>query len=569
MARSVSGRISAWAVLASVGMAGSLAVAGTSSAQFAQGDGTAQDANQRAGGSGVNPTRVDFSANQRFRNAIVTGNAPNGLSFRGDVGYTAEREFRGELGSDDLFTFRRDSLYSGLSGVGIRGTDALQYQFALTTGNRPPRSIAGSLAVSRDAFTADTPAIDMTREAIARDGSAVVNARPLTAADAEELAELSGAGMWRLRSSAGYAAERSLAESVVGTVTTPDGVTFGMTASPLGGVRQFDSTVSEEAARLRDTSGRIEGLSGAPATGGTAAPTTLASEGIGYEGYLRRLESAYQTAVGLGGEDAAEGGEGTPTVADRIREQNQLLSDFLTELRQSPPDLTPDATPDGEAPTAEDGDGGAVDATADDADLSLRERVRARLREMGIEDATLDALRDDSVTIDDLTERAAGSAQSYFRLHMLEGRRLMQEGSFFAAEARFSLALTLRELDPTAAIARVHAQLGAGLYLSAASNLRETLLANPLLIGARYAPDLIPSRERLVTTAERLTALSLEGGAEGRSAALLLAYVGHHLDDDAMTERGLDRIDLEGDDPLAQLMRVVWLEDGDVDDGGG
>src|SRR5690606_2294464 len=86
----------------------------------------------------------DLAAEMRFRNAVVTGNAPGGLSFRGDVGYRAAGEFTGRLGADDTFSFRRDTVYSGLGGMGLRGTDSLQYQFALTTGMRPPPGFAGT-----------------------------------------------------------------------------------------------------------------------------------------------------------------------------------------------------------------------------------------------------------------------------------------------------------------------------------------------------------------------------------------------------------------------------------------
>src|SRR5690606_33235959 len=118
-------------------------------AQDALGDGTALDANQQVGAGRINRPGPSIENELRFRNAIVTGNAPGGLSFRGDVGYTSPFEFRGELGSDTLFSYRRDSFYSGLAGMGIRGTEALQYQFALTTGSEPPPNLRGSLIASR------------------------------------------------------------------------------------------------------------------------------------------------------------------------------------------------------------------------------------------------------------------------------------------------------------------------------------------------------------------------------------------------------------------------------------
>ncbi|MGP1273620.1 MAG: hypothetical protein ACTS22_09835 [Phycisphaerales bacterium] len=501
--------------------------------QDAQGDGRALDRNQQVGSGGINrPARPDFSAELRFRNAIVTGNAPNGLSFRGDIGYTADREFRGQLGSDDLFSFRRDSLYSGLSGVGIRGTDALQYQFALTTGNRPPRELAGSLALSRDLFTADVPAVASTSAQLSAGGVAAPSPT-LSRIPADELEELSGAGMWKLRSPSAYTAERSLAESFVGSVTTGMGDTVGISASPLTGIRTIQPQTSPAAQAMRDRAS--QGVAAAVDT--SAVPTAAiarAEPGVGYEGYLQRLEQAYPTAEGEAG--------GPASVSDRVREQNQRLQEFLLQLRE------PMAPEDDEAePTAD---------AMNDAD-----RLRERFRELGIADATIEALRSEGLEIDDLVPAETGSRRSFYAMHMAEGRRLMAEGSYFAAEARFALALALREDDATAAIARVHAQLGAGLFLSAAVNLRETLNSNPVLVGASYADDLIPSEERLRVLADRLAAQARDGGPEGRSAALLLAYVGHHLGDDSLIERGLDRIDLEVQDPLSQLLRIVWLDD--------
>ena len=137
----------------SMGAAVLLAVCGLAmpaSAQDALGDGRALD-NSLSTSTRYNAQRVDPSAEYRFRNAVATGNAPGGLSLRADVGYRSPFEFRGELGSDDLFSFRRDSLYSGLAGMGIRGTDAVQYQFALTTGSELPQNVVGTGFVSRDA----------------------------------------------------------------------------------------------------------------------------------------------------------------------------------------------------------------------------------------------------------------------------------------------------------------------------------------------------------------------------------------------------------------------------------
>ena len=123
------------------------------------GDGTALDANLNPWSGGVNPRGRNIDAIIQLNNAIVTGNAGFGRSFRGDVGYLAPREFTGALGtgivefgggqagglgSTEYFAFERDSIGASLSASrGIRGTSAVQLQVALATGDVPPSILSG------------------------------------------------------------------------------------------------------------------------------------------------------------------------------------------------------------------------------------------------------------------------------------------------------------------------------------------------------------------------------------------------------------------------------------------
>jgi hypothetical protein len=56
-----------------------------------------------------NRVRPTVAQELSFRNALVTGNVIGGREFRGDVGYSAAGDFRGRLGSDDFFSFQRNS----------------------------------------------------------------------------------------------------------------------------------------------------------------------------------------------------------------------------------------------------------------------------------------------------------------------------------------------------------------------------------------------------------------------------------------------------------------------------
>ena len=96
--------------LAALGMIMAAACGGRSLGQDALGSGNALDANasQTSGGRNARTARIDYGA----RNLIVTDNVAAGRGFKGTVGYTARYDFRGETGSDDLYSFRADSALS-------------------------------------------------------------------------------------------------------------------------------------------------------------------------------------------------------------------------------------------------------------------------------------------------------------------------------------------------------------------------------------------------------------------------------------------------------------------------
>ena len=78
-------------------------------AQDALGSGNALDSNLNTQGT---TNERSYQEDFRARNLVVTNQAPGGRGFRGSVGYTAENDFRGVLGSDDTYRFRADSAFS-------------------------------------------------------------------------------------------------------------------------------------------------------------------------------------------------------------------------------------------------------------------------------------------------------------------------------------------------------------------------------------------------------------------------------------------------------------------------
>ncbi len=94
-----------------------LAATAPSAAQHALGGGAALDGSLFGG-----PNRFNQAAplpNYRSRNLLVTGNVAGGRGFRDTVGYGAEFDFRGETGSDDLFTERANSAFSAPVGIAL------------------------------------------------------------------------------------------------------------------------------------------------------------------------------------------------------------------------------------------------------------------------------------------------------------------------------------------------------------------------------------------------------------------------------------------------------------------
>lgn len=546
-----------------------LAFAGQASAQNALGDGRKNDRSIEQGSGGVNrPVTNDLQQNYALRNSIVTGNAPGGLSFRGNVGYVSSREFRGELGSDDLFSFRRDSLYSGISGLGLRGTDSLQYQFALTTGAEPPRSISGSLAISRDAFM-PTVGPEVDRGLVQGRGDTTVPIRRVDAAQRlEEQASLAGNGLWKLRSTSGYLTDKSLATSYVGSIETGEGGLLDVTASPLGGLRMTNMQENEPAVSPRAQSSRVATNANSGRRVETNSPTTGAGEGL-------RLTTAYDQIVyqlaGRAPEGEGEGRQENPMVA-RVREQNEIIRAYIEGVTRTAAATEVPATPDAETGTPDGGpglpDGGPPGLNEpggqepiEDENLTPRERMFRELERMNVDAAMIRAMRENEVMVDEMVAGAAPADRDFFSIYMQNGRRSMERGNYFDAESSFSRALSIRPGDPSASIARVHAQIGAGLFVAAATNLRDTLTRQPAMSTARYAPGLIPSDTRLRENAEKLELLIEREDLGARQAALVLAYIGYHLNDDELVREGLDRLDRDGEDRLSTLLRLMWVSD--------
>ncbi len=512
----------------------SLAMAGAAAAQHAVGDGHALDANLQAGSDGRNTPVRDVQAIIRFNDAVVTGNAPYGRSFRGNVGYLASEDFRASLGSNDLFVPLRESAQSTLIGGGIRGTDALQYQFSLSTGAPPPPVLAGFDGGRVERSVTATPTLLLT----------------------------SGT----LRSTASYLTAQALRPSLIGYRLDDAGDPLALTASPLTGVRQVPLRVDDQTLTDGDQAGRERSslLSGVEPTPRGVRDVLSTSQAL----------SRVDTARGTRADEPVEEDESNPFTRALMRATGQLEAagqevdaSLLDRLRRrlrgelQPGEADPLALPerreqgtDEQEPEAEReprrGTGDALDPWGEQLD--------------GFDAELLRALRTTRVPVERLADDAAPRPVAYHN-HMTAGQSLLAQGRFFDAEDRFMRALSAAPNDLMAMVGRIHAQLGAGLYLSAATNLRSTLTRHPELVTAQYGSELMPGAARQTEIIGQLRDhVNGRDLALAEETALLLAYMGHHSSDFEAMREGLDKLeeltpaDDEAGQALLTLLRTSW-----------
>lgn len=528
-----------------VGLVGVLDVA---RGQDALGDGRALDANLQVGSGGRNADGRDFRSELEFRNAIVTGNAPGGASFRGEVGYRAANDFRGALGSNDLYRFELDSVYSSLATRNLNGMGTLESSLGMSVAGQSAGYFGGPLIVNRSGVAAS--ASDLT-------------AQPGAPVRVDVFGRLQG-GMH----SPSLQILRAVEQPARLGVSSSDlgGDPLVVSASSLLGVKMLGSTnvALDPGSRYSESlGGSVGGLRVEPDSAeeegegrGMAEPLTIhqklvdalriESSRVGGESLAMPIEGVRPGEVDPGEEVAPEatedaaGEDGLP--ASPLEDAFPEL-DRLRDLLESP--LAP-------------GVEGAGDSEVDEGEESEEEDVGGLARRL---------LRTEVPPIETL-DPGTTSARVY-REHMVRGGSLLGEARWFAAEERFTAALAIVPGDPLAAAGRVHAQLGAGMFLSASVNLRNLLRAYPEFIAARFDGSLLPRGDRLDTLVGQLRQRSERDTPIARDAGLLTAYLGHQYERPDLVREGfatMSRVEsalgVEAD-PLDEALRGVWLEGGE------
>jgi len=147
------------------------------------------------------------------------------------------------------------------------------------------------------------------------------------------------------------------------------------------------------------------------------------------------------------------------------------------------------------------------------------------------------------------------------------GELKLAAGEYFFAQLRFKQALRFIPGHPLATAGLGHANIGAGLYLSASNVLQSLLSLQPEMIDVEYDAHLLPSRLELVRAAVAIRN-RLDEERDGSAYAFLLAYIGHQLQDSEMIERGLNAFELRtgSKDPIVRLLKSIWSERTSTDD---
>jgi hypothetical protein len=538
------------------------------SAQNALGTGRALDSSLKQG-SRFNARGSSFAKQLKYQNAIVTGNAPGGSRFRGFTGYTARNEFRIDpfaqslfgvsgVGSNDLYSFQRDSAYSSLSSRGVRGINALQYQSQLATGGGLSNAPSSLMPVIRRPATGFSASSLMSSSfSGAQSQSASLDAytvKPGTLRSTSEFLSNSSLSPTLLRSTSPGA----------GAIGAPPSYTI---ATPLRGVvtqkspNYIDDLISSSVSSPISAADRaLDSRANKRITGFVEPKRT------GYDRILDNLRKLTPSS-----DDQSESALNAAKTTMRPGQAPSLMLGAtnprtLGAIPGGINDIRQEQSTDAEQPatlTLEQRLEQLRQAMKSTAPPNEDDKAKARLSEQI--DQTLEMLKGARPRIDSLVIEN-NAHRDFFAEHMHLGQQALERHNWFDAEEHFTSALASRPGDTLAAAGRVNAEIGAGLYLSAASNLRQLLTNNPGIISVRFSRDLLPANDRLARIMENLRENMSTDTSTGIRAGLLLAYLGYQTEDPGAITDGFDaiqRITNELDrqpDPFYDILAKVWRD---------
>lgn len=498
--------------------------------------GNALDANLRVGSGGRNVRPRSFNDELALRNAIVTGNVPGGLGFRGEVGYTAPLDFRGATGSNDQFAFRADAFYSGLATRNIRGIDALRQQMQFTTLGQTAGPV-GPLIISRpDAGTSGA-------------GVSGAGAQPLTL----RLEDIEGS----IRSISNLRVRTALEPELLARYVNEAGDSRVVLGSEIEGIRLRPDPLGAREDQTIPPPTRLDRA----APGAEPLDPNLSPHALLLESLRREAELAGARLRGVPGDEEEDvdvlrppAPEDAQNIQDTLNPpvQPPTIEEMLETLREEleetdRPEPATDQRPD-RLPTP-------IEQASDP-------KVAARKKQLEMLQEALMGMDEDLAPHALVGEEAAGGDR--YVASMQRGAEMLKTGQWFDAEEQFTMALATRPGDAMAAAGRIQAQIGAGMFRSAAINIRNLYRAYPELIPVRYQQSLLPGGERLELLKRQLSERARLDTPFAIDASIVMAYLGHQIEDADLRDAGFARLDEINAsigatrDPLIELLERVW-----------
>ncbi len=567
-----------------------LAVFPAAGQQYVQ-DGNAHDANHQVGSGGAN--RVENQVDYNQRNLLITGQVGGGRAFQDEVGYFTAGGFQDALGSDSLFNFQRDSIYSSPQALGVQVRNVGgQVVVTRNTTQVPGLQVSTALGTAtRTVFDTNSGTLSFRRD----DGGLVIVPGLRDLQDVPNL----------------YS---------IGTVRTQDGALAQVNASPLTGIQinplqadpyqfntapQTNTQADPNQPTEPATPGRYEPVrpwdnlsdpDGPDAdnvndpnamfyNNGRAAPSMVLGNQINaqlamqtqqtdprnLDGSLTQLNNFLFGTVQPGvGQDPNQ----PPRAAQNPYEA--ILAQIREQAQIEDPD-DPGAVND---PGIEKPEWMSVLENPDEAVLEAINRAKddAIRRSLGLVDEDGQVLRDVELPeIDrnselgqmienlnyDLPRVATLSGEDRQVRHnkmLLRAEQDLAAGNYLSAENIYRQVLRESQNNPLAKAGLIHAQLGGGMIRSAAFNLRALFSEHPELIALRYDENLLPSAERLRWLQRELQEM-ISQDIHGAEPGLILAYLGHQLEAEPLVQYGLGVAQERSPrDPLLPVLDRIWLD---------
>ena len=546
-------------------------------AQDALGAGDALDGNTQVGSGGRNARTSPRITNEsiRARNYIITDSVAGGRGFRGNVGYKASGDFTGNLGSDDSQSFRSNSALSDL--IYITSPQRLDtYNIAQGTGVFEFRRDFSSLPDITNASTARSLGDAMIR--LDRSNQALTTGSLYsTAVNPEDVGLLlNDETMFRVTASTleglgtkqmndpfeGYTLyDRAQIRQQI--AIDPEGLSDARYAAG-GFTSEFDQARLEAGGSLYQESG------GAPAE---MIQAQISQEGPTNKAYSQIVDSvldryAEQQGIDLQrvtrDEVLRRAGEQMGRIESRISGKRIGVSESV--LPQTAAQRYGLESPDarlglGNPNSAVPGTslpGSEPDSSEESVDQNTDEESSDDSASDEFSELTVEQMADILRHSQEITELSAVDESRLSRA-VTQAEAAFADGRYFKAEAKFEDALRINPNNPILELAKANAQIGAGLFLSAALTLERTLNNRPEVIDARFKRSMLPNRTRLDFAVEAIRE-RLKKDLDREGFGLTLGYIGHQIDEPEIIEEGLSFVKgTPRGDAFVELLSAIWL----------